>query len=55
MSASGQTERATQNRVIALFRDRLHYDYLGDKTKRSAKRLQMRCFAYSSKPIRGRS
>jgi len=28
MSAIGQTERATQNRVIALFRERLHYDNL---------------------------
>jgi type I restriction enzyme, R subunit len=30
MSDIGQTERATQNRVIALFRDELGYDYLGN-------------------------
>ena len=31
----GQSERATQNRVIALFRDELGYDYLGDWTDRA--------------------
>ena len=31
MSTIGQPERATQNRVIAMFRDELHYRYLGDR------------------------
>jgi type I restriction enzyme R subunit len=30
MSAIGQRECSTQNRIVALFRDRLGYDYLGD-------------------------
>ena len=30
----GQPERTTQNRVITLFRDELHYHYLGDWTDR---------------------
>ena len=34
MHSIGQPERATQNRVIALFRDELHYRYLGDWTDR---------------------
>ena len=34
MSAIGQPERVTQNRVIALFREELGYRYLGDWTDR---------------------
>ena len=34
MSTVGKPERATQNRVIQLFRDELHYRYLGDWTDR---------------------
>ncbi|MEN9576754.1 MAG: hypothetical protein RL514_4609 [Verrucomicrobiota bacterium] len=34
MSTIGQPERATQNRVIGLFRDELGYRYLGDWTDR---------------------
>jgi len=34
MSDIGKTERATQNRVIALFRDELRYRHLGDWTDR---------------------
>jgi type I restriction enzyme R subunit len=30
MTDIGQKERATQNRVIKLFRERLGYDYLGN-------------------------
>ena len=34
MSTIGQPERITQNRVIAMFRNELHYNYLGDWTDR---------------------
>jgi hypothetical protein len=35
MSDIGQPERATQNRVITLFRDELGYEYLGNWQDRS--------------------
>ena len=31
----GQRERETQKRIVKLFRDELHYDYLGDWEERS--------------------
>lgn len=38
MTPVGQRERQTQNRVIALLRDTLGYDYLGDWTERDSNR-----------------
>ena len=32
MTSVGQIEKRTQARVVALFRNRLNYDYLGDRT-----------------------
>jgi type I restriction enzyme, R subunit len=36
MSIVGQPERATQDRVVALFRNELSYRYLGDWTGRNS-------------------
>ncbi|TPM27264.1 HsdR family type I site-specific deoxyribonuclease [Mesorhizobium sp. B2-2-2] len=38
MSTIGQRERATQKRIVALFRDRLGYDYLGEWADRAENR-----------------
>jgi predicted metal-dependent hydrolase len=38
MTTVGQIEKKTQGRVVALFRDRLGYDYRGDWTDREAMR-----------------
>lgn len=40
MSNIGKPERATQNRVIALFEQRLEYQYLGDWTDRSNSNIE---------------
>jgi type I restriction enzyme R subunit len=40
MSPIGQPERATQTRVIALFRDELHYRFLGDWTDRANSNIE---------------
>ena len=40
MSAVGQIEKRTQARVVALFRKRLNYDYLGDRTDRDNRNIE---------------
>jgi len=41
MTPIGQPERATQERVIALFRDELRYRYLGDWADRPHKQQKI--------------
>ena len=38
MPSVGQLERKTQNRTVALFRDQLGYDYLGNWEEREGNR-----------------
>src|SRR4051812_9156546 len=38
MSTIGQIEKKTQQRVVKLFREKLGYDYLGDRTDREGNR-----------------
>ena len=39
MSTVGQIEKRTQARVVALFRERLNYDYLGNRIDRVNRNL----------------
>ncbi len=41
MSTVGQIERRTQARVVALFRERLCYDYLGDRTDLDNRNIEL--------------
>ena len=40
MSDIGKAERATQNRVIALFRDELDYRFMGDWSDRANRQIE---------------
>ena len=40
MSDIGKSERATQNRVIALFRDELDYRFMGDWSDRANRQIE---------------
>jgi type I restriction enzyme, R subunit len=41
MSTVGQIEKRTQARVVALFRERLNYDYLGDRTDLDNRNIEL--------------
>src|SRR4051794_20624845 len=45
MSGIGKSERVTQNRVIALFRDELKYRYLGDWSDRDNSNIDEKLLA----------
>jgi type I restriction enzyme R subunit len=54
MSTVGQPERATQNRIIALFREELHYRFLGDWTDRNNNNIEenrKRCSDHIFRPV----
>jgi type I restriction enzyme R subunit len=40
MATVGEIEKRTQSRVVALFRDRLHYDYLGNWVDRDNRNIE---------------
>ncbi len=40
MSTVGQIEKRTQARIVALFQERLGYDYLGDNTERDNRNIE---------------
>jgi|CZCA01.1.fsa_nt_gi type I restriction enzyme R subunit len=52
MSQIGQVERKTQERIIRLFEDRLHYDFLGDwhhrENNRAIEEIYLRVFLVQS-------
>lgn len=41
MSTVGQIEKRTQARVVSLFRKRLNYDYLGDRTALDNRNIEL--------------
>ena len=55
MNEIGKPERETQHRVIALFRDELHYRYLGDWSDRDGNSNIDDCLLIDSLTQRGYS
>jgi hypothetical protein len=53
MSNIGQPERATQRRVISLFRDELQYRYLGDWADRNGVVFQKWRWPFLHRPPKG--
>ena len=52
MSTVGKPERATQDRVIALFRDELRYRYLGERANGSLGQPRCRNFSLGRRDCR---